>query len=72
MSAAQAAARHQRIVTFAGRVTPELRGTASIPDEAVVDAMRQIKRRVHKLQKEKQCHAPDASQAEPATGVIEL
>lgn len=61
------ARRRERIVTFAGRVTPELHGTANISDEAVVDAMRQIKRRVQKIQKEKQRRTPtpDASQAEP-------
>ena len=65
MSAQQ---RRERIVTFAGRVTPELRGDANIPDDAVVDAMRQIKRRVQKIQKEKRRRtpSPSAAAADPA------
>ena len=58
MSAQQ---RRQRLVTFAGRVTPELRGAAGIPDEAVVDAMRQIKRRVQTIQKEGRRRTPSPS-----------
>jgi hypothetical protein len=48
------------MVTFAGRVTPELRGS-DISEEAVVDAMRKIKRRVKRIQRERRTPSPSVA-----------
>ena len=65
--AAESTRRRQRLVTFAGRVTPELRASgASIPDDAVVDAMRQIKRRVQKIKRSRASPSPSPGAAAAA------
>lgn len=72
MSGAASMRRRERMVTFAGRVTPELRAelvASAMSDEAVVDAMRQIKRRVQKIKRESgQGSTPSPAAGAPAHG----